>query len=78
MTPGASVMIPNDPISRKLFGMLIGIGVNPDSVSQGISNASELKSDIQEFKNSVVEMNESIKVLNTTMQELNRNLKEVS
>jgi len=78
MTPGGSVMIPNDPISRKLFGHLIGIGVNPDSVSQVLSNASELKTDIKEFKDSVVEMNESIKVLNTTMQELNRNLKGVS
>ncbi len=69
------VRIPGDPIGRKIFGSLMGIGVNPDAVSQALSNASELKADVKEFKGAVVELNRSVKEMNATMQELNRNLK---
>lgn len=69
------IKIPNDPIGRKIFGHLLGVGVNPDSVSQVMSNASELKADVKEFKDAVVELNRSVKEMNSTMQELNRNLK---
>lgn len=69
------IKIPTDPIGRKIFGHLMGIGVNPDAISQGISNAVELKADIKEFKDAVVELNRSVKELNTTMHDLDENLK---
>jgi len=74
----AEIKIPNDPIGRKIFGHLMGVGVNPDAISQALANASELKADLKEFKDSVVELNRSVKELNATGQELNRNLKGVS
>lgn len=69
------IKIPNDPIGRKIFGHLVGIGVNPDAVSQALSNASELKGDVKDFKETVVELNRTMKEMTATMQELNRNLK---
>lgn len=69
------IKIPTDPIGRKIFGHLMGIGVNPDAISQALANASELKADIKEFKDSVVELNRSVKEMNATMQDLNQNLK---
>jgi len=71
----AEIKIPTDPIGRKIFGSLLGIGVNPDAISQVLTNASELKADVKEFKEAVVELNRSVKEMNSTMQELNRNLK---
>jgi len=71
----AEIRIPTDPIGRKIFGSLLGIGVNPDAISQVLANASELKADVKEFTEAVVELNRSVKELNATGQELNRNLK---
>lgn len=72
------IRIPTDPIGRKIFGHLVGIGVNPDAVSQVLSNASELKADVKDFKEVALELNRTMKEMTTTMQELNRNLKGVS
>ena len=69
------IKMPLDPIGRKIFGSLVGVGVNPEAVSQALSNASELKHDVKEFKDAVVELNRSVREMNATMQELNRNLK---
>jgi len=69
------IRIPTDPIGRKIFGHLVGVGVNPDAVSQALTSASELKHDIKDFKEVALELNRNIKDMNATMQELNRNLK---
>lgn len=69
------INVPTDPIGRKIFGHLMGIGVDPDAISQVLANASELKADVKEFKDAVVELNRSVKELNATGQELNRNMK---
>jgi len=69
------IQIPTDPIGRKIFGHLMGIGVNPDAISQVLANASELKADVKEFKDAVVELNRSVKELNATMHDLDKNLK---
>ena len=67
--------IPTDPIGRKLFGLLIGSGVNPEAVSQGLAAASELKTDAKELKTAVIELSRDMKELNSNIRELNRNLK---
>jgi len=69
------LQIPTDPIGRKLFGHLVGIGANPDTVSQALASASELKADAKELKTAVIELSRNMNELNSNIVELNRNLK---
>ena len=69
------IRIPTDPIGRKIFGHLVGIGVNPDAVSQALTSASELKADAKELKTAIIELSLNMRELNSNIQELNRNLK---
>lgn len=69
------IKIPNDPIGRRIFGSLIGIGVNPEAVSQGLTSAIELKADAKELKTAIIELSSNMKELNSNIKELNINLK---
>lgn len=71
----AGIQIPTDPIGTKLFGLLVGAGVNPGAVSQGFESVSELKADAKELKTAVVELSRNMNELNSNIVELNRNLK---
>jgi len=69
------IKIPDNPILRKAFGHLVGLGVDPTLLVDTINNATEFKSNVEEVRVAVVEMSRDLKELNATMRELNSNLK---
>jgi len=71
----SGITIPDNPILRKAFGHLIGLGVDPTVLVETINNATEFKENVDEVRVAVVEMSRDLKELNATMRELNQNLK---
>ena len=69
------IQIPDNPILRRAFGHLVGLGVDPNVLVETINNATEFKENVDEVRIAVVEMSRDLKELNSTMQELNTNLK---
>lgn len=70
------IQIPENPLLRKAFGHLVGLGVDPNVLVETMNNATEFKSNVEEARIAIVEMSKDLKQLNSTMQELNKNLKE--
>ncbi len=70
------IQIPDNPLLRKAFGHLVGLGVDPNVLVETMNNATEFKSNVDEARIAIVEMSKDLKQLNSTMQELNKNLKE--
>ncbi len=71
----SGIQIPDNPVLRKVFGHLVGLGVDPTLLVDTINNATEFKSNVEEVRVAVVEMSRDLKELNATMRELNTNLK---
>jgi len=69
------IKIPDNPILRKMFGHLVGLGVDPNVLVETINNATEFKGNVEEVRGAIVEMSRDLKELNATMRELNTNLK---
>ncbi len=69
------IQIPDNPILRKAFGHLVGIGVDPNVLVEAINNATEFRKNTEEVRIAIVEMSKDLKELNTTMRELNKSLK---
>ncbi len=69
------LQIPENPVLRRAFGHLVGLGVDPNVIVDTINNATEFKDNVDEVRVAVVEMSRDLKELNSTMRELNTNLK---
>lgn len=69
------IQIPENPLLKKAFGHLVGLGVDPNVLVETINNATEFKENVDEVRISVVEMSRDLKELNSTIKELNNNLK---
>jgi prefoldin subunit 5 len=71
----SGIQIPDNPLARKLFGHLVGLGADPNVLVETINNATEFKANVEEVRGAIVEMSRDLKELNSTMRELNTNLK---
>jgi prefoldin subunit 5 len=69
------VVIPDNPILRKMFGHLVGVGVDPTTISKAINDIGGFKDNMDELRTAVVDMSKNLKELNSTMQELNKSMK---
>jgi len=69
------IKIPDNLLARKVFGHLVGLGVDPNTIVETINNATEFKENVEEVRGAIVEMSRDLKELNATLKEFNSNLK---